>query len=325
MKKIIYFLLLNLLVLSLVGCGTNSEDKVVIYTSFEDYRVDYMKSRLTEEFPDYEIQIEYLPTGNHAAKLISEGLSTDCDITINLEYSYLQQLDNNNLLADLSDYDFDVYLPELVLSNNYLPQERNGGSIILNTDLLKEKGIAEPKSYEDLLKPEYEGLISMPSPKSSGTGYMFLKSLVNTWGEEKAFAYFDQLTKNIIQYTSSGSGPINTVIQGEAAIGLGMTAQAITKINEGYNLKITTFEEGSPYSMYGLAMIKGKESKPKVKEVFDFLVNQFTQENCEKFYPEKIYKDIDFDIVNYPENIKYANMEKDNIEEKENLLAKWNH
>lgn len=325
MKKIIYILFTLLMVVSLTACGKQSEDKIVIYTSFEDYRVEYMNERLKEEFPNYDISVEYMPTGNHAAKLVSEGVDTDCDITINLEYSYLQQLDNKGVLADLSDYNFDLYLPETVISHNFLPQERNGGSIIINSSLLEEKGLEEPKSYEDLLKPEYKNLISMPNPKSSGTGYMFLKSLVNVWGEEKAFEYFDKLSENIIQYTSSGSGPINTIVQGEAAIGLGMTAQAVTKLNEGIDLKIVNFEEGSPYSMYGLALIKGKEENPKVKKVFDFLVNEFTYENCEKFYPEKIFKDVDFEIENYPKNINYADMSNDNIEEKERLLSMWNH
>ena len=86
-------------------------------------------------------------------------------------------------------------------------------------DRLEEKNLAVPTSYADLLKPEYKGLVSMPNPKSSGTGYMFLKSLVNAWGEEEAFAYFDQLAENILQFTSSGSGPVNALVQGEAAIG----------------------------------------------------------------------------------------------------------
>ena len=85
-------------------------------------------------------------------------------------------------------------------------------------------------------------MISMPNPKSSGTGYMFCKALVNEWGEEKALEYFDKLSENILSYTSSGSGPINALIMKEAAIGLGMTPQAVAKINEGQaQLKIKYF------------------------------------------------------------------------------------
>lgn len=305
------------------GCG--SKDDVTIYTSMEDYRVEYLNKRLAEQFPDYNITVEYMSTGNHAAKLLAEGTSTDCDISFDLEYGYMEQLAEAGVLADLSSYDTSVYVPDIVLSKFYLPEVRNGGSIIVNTKTLADKGLAEPTSYADLLKPEYAGLISMPSPKSSGTGYMFLKSLVNAWGEDAAFEYFDQLTPNILQYTSSGSGPLNAVVQGEAAIGLGMTAPAVTQINNDQPLKLITFEEGAPYSMYGTGIIAGKEEDPKVKEVFDFLVNTFNYENCEQFFPEKIYADKDFSVENYPENITYADMSNDTIAEKDRLLSKWKY
>ena len=64
---------------------------------------------------------------------------------------------------------------------------------------------------------------------------MFLKALVNSMGEEEAFAYFDKLSENILQFTSSGSGPVNSLVSGEAVIALGMTPQAVTQINEGVN------------------------------------------------------------------------------------------
>lgn len=308
----------------LTGCGGGKE-KVLIFTSVEDYVVEDLSARLREEFPNYDITVEYLSTGNHAAKLLAEGKATDCDITYDLEYAYLTQLDAQGLLADLSAYDKSIYCQDTVESDNYLVQCRNGGAIVLNTEVLKEKGLAEPTCYEDLLKPEYAGLISMPSPKSSGTGYMFLKSLVNTWGEEEAFAYFDELTPNILQYTSSGSGPVNALLQGEVAIGLGMTAQAVTQINQGAPLKVVFFEEGSPFTLYGQSIVAGKETRACVKEVFDFIVKTYSYELNEKFFPEQLFVDKIYSIENYPENIVYADMSNNTIEEKTRLLDMWKY
>ena len=205
----------------------------------------------------------------------------------------------------------------------YRVDDRVGGAVIVNTDVLAQKGLTKPTCYEDLLKQEYKGLISMPNPKSSGTGYIFLKGLVNAWGEAEAFSYFEKLTPNVLQYTSSGSGPVNALVQGEVAIGLGMTSQAVTQINEGAPLEILFFEEGSPYTIYGQSIVSGREERASVKEVFDFLVNTLTYETVENFYPEKIYKDIDFSMENYPENITYSDMSNNGIEEKERLLEKW--
>ena len=86
----------------------------------------------------------------------------------------MEQLDAEGVFAELSDFDMSNYVADVIQSDNYVAECRVGGCIIINTKVLEEKGLAKPASYEDLLKPEYKGLISMPNPKSSGTGYMFL-------------------------------------------------------------------------------------------------------------------------------------------------------
>ena len=176
-----------------------------------------------------------------------------------------------------------IYRCRMIVSNDFLPQERGSGAIIINTDMLKEMNLDEPKSYADLLKPEYRGLVVMPDPKESSTGYMFYKSLVNAWGVKKTLAYFDRLTDNILQYTESGSGPLKAVAKGKAAIGLGTTATAAAEINEGTPLKIVYFREGAPFTVYGQAIIKGKEKSKAVRDVFNYLVNTFNYDNCEKY------------------------------------------
>jgi iron(III) transport system substrate-binding protein len=229
-------------------------------------------------------------------------------------------------LADLSAWDQSIYADDCkVASNKYLAQNRNGGAIIVNPDVLAAKGLPEPTCYADLVKPEYKGLVSMPSPKSSGTGYMFVKSLVNAWGEDQAFDYFDQLAENILQFTSSGSGPVNALVQGEAAIGLGMTSQAVTKINEGANLKILYFEEGSPFSLYGFAIPEGKQNRKAVIDVFNFFYTDLVYEDKELYFPEKIYKDVDFEVKNFPTGITYADMSGNTTEEKMRLLEDWEY
>lgn len=324
-KKIIVLVFcMCLLMTMLSGCGS-SKERILIYSAAEDYRIEYMQQRLNEEFPEYDITIEYMSTGNMAAKLLSEGTQTECDIVHDMEYGYMAQLDEEGTFADLSSYDTSIYVDDMVLSSNYLPEIRVGGAIIVNSEVLAEKGLEVPTCYEDLLKPEYKGLISMPNPKSSGTGYIFLKGLVNAWGEDAAFEYFEKLTPNVLQYTSSGSGPVNALVQGEVAIGLGMTSQAVTQINEGAPLEIIFFEEGSPYTIYGQSIIAGKDNRACVKEVFDFMVNTFNYENVEKYFPEKIYTDIDYVVENYPENIIYSDMSNNGIEEKERLLEKWTY
>ena len=80
-----------------------SDNRVVIYSGAEEYRNEYFLKRLNEEFPEYDISIEYMPTGNLAAKLAAEGTDTDMDIFYDLDFSYAGLVEQ--YLADVSEYD----------------------------------------------------------------------------------------------------------------------------------------------------------------------------------------------------------------------------
>lgn len=300
----------------------NKKPSVLIWSGAEEYRNAAFQTALNAQFPDYDIYIEYMSTGDMAAKVVAEGANTEADIVFDLEAGNVPKV--APFLADLSGYDSSIFTDDMIIpGNKVLPETRNGGCIAINTVLLAQKGLAVPTSYEDLLKPEYKGLISMPNPHSSGTGYMFLKSLVNSWGEDQAFAYFAQLKNNILAFTSSGSGPVNALVQGEAAIGLAMTAQTVTEINKGAPLQILFFKEGSPFSLYNYGIVAGKDARPEVKAVFDYFYTTLVAEDKAAFFPEKIYKDKDFTITNYPTNIPYADMSNNTAEVKAALTARW--
>ena len=324
MKKNILLSIAICLCILLSACGKDGNRIVVIYTSAEEYRNEAMQTDLDAKFPNYTIRIEYYSTGDLFNKLMTEGIDTECDIIGEMEYANLDRI--IDLLADLSSYDTSVYSADMIPENpRYLPWYRNGGCIAINRIVLSERGLPVPENYTDLLNPVYRGLISMPNPLSSGTGYMFLKSLANTWGEEEAFNYFNALSRNVLSFTSSGSGPVNALKEREAAIGFAMTAQTVSAINDGFPLRIHFFEEGSPFSLYGIGVIKGKETRREVSAVFDYIVNVWTEKDKLLFCPERIFNDREFTLPNYPISIRYADMSNNTSEEKEKLLERWMH
>ena len=322
-KWIALLLVAALCAACLAGCGgAGSENTVVIYSSDEDYINEYLLGRLKEKFPDYDITIEYLSTGKSAARLKAEGTDSPCDIVWGLEVGYMDEL--SDTLADISSYDNAHYVEDMKLGDGkYLVAHRYSGCIVVNKDQLAQKNLPVPTSYEDLLKPAYKNLVAMPNPKSSGTGYIYLKSLVNAWGEQKAFDYFEKLSTNVLQFTASGSGPINSLVQGEIAIAMGMTSQAVIEINKGQPFEILFFDEGAPFTACGYGIVEGKQNKAAVKDVFDFFYSDLVKEEKEKFLPEQIFADQVNTIENYPTNIKYADMNTNTSAEKERLLSKW--
>ena len=166
MKKRLALLLALIICLGMLS-GCSAKPKIIIYSSAEDYRNDFARQQLNERFPEYEIDLVDMDTGTLAAKLAVEGTDIEADMIMELESTYMAKYSDS--LAVLDDVDFDIYVDNLVPNNHkYVPWARLSGAIVIDPTALEEKGVPVPTCYEDLLKPEYEGLISMPNPKSSG-------------------------------------------------------------------------------------------------------------------------------------------------------------
>ena len=58
-----------------------------------------------------------------------------------------------------------------------------------NTDWFARTGTPMPTCWDDLLSPALAGQIVMATPKSSGTSYTTLATLVQMRGEDKAWEY----------------------------------------------------------------------------------------------------------------------------------------
>lgn len=320
MKKKIFVLMMTMILL-LTGCS-NNKDKVVIYTSMEEERNQVLKEMIKKEFPDINIVVQYMATGNSAAKIKNEGSKVEADIVLDLETAHMVDVQNN--FADLSYFDDSIYLDGVNTADNYLTWVKYTMNLIVDNKYLKEHNLSAPKTYEDLLKPEYKDLIAMPDPKTSGTGYAFFLNAVNVMGEKEAIEYFKKLKDNVREFTTSGSGPTNLLKQGEIAIAMGMTAQGVEAINDGYDFSIVELETGSPYNTTSCGIIKGHEEKANVKEVFEWLINDYGKFDKENYMPDIILKNQDNKMANYPENLKDANMDGiDSVSRKEELTKKW--
>lgn len=320
-------LLLAVTLLFVVLAQRGGEETIVICASSEQYRNDALQEQLSEKFPQYNIIVMYMSTGKAAAKVFAEGTGTEIDMLVGLETGYMNKIKEN--LADISGLSRIPYMTGVTPEDNgnlWVTWERQAGAIIVNREILDKYGLEAPRTYEDLLKPEYKGLVAMPDPKSSGTGYFFYKNWVNLWGEEKALAYVDQLYGNLKQFTESGSGPIKLLRQGEVAVGLALTFQAVSEINDHQPFAIIYPPEGSPYSLTGTAIIDGHQNKAGVREVYDFVINEFLVYDKEQFSPEILYEGQTIALENYPQDIQYADMTGiQETQEKERLLALWKY
>ena len=243
--RIPFFSLLLCIALVLTGCSdknvkarkTSVKDLVIIYTAAEEERIAYLQDELNKRFPDTVISIRAFGTGQLLSRLMAEGKNINCDIFYDLEVVNAEIILNSypHLFVDLSDYDFGIYDPSVAAyterHHRYAVNGKTAGAFLVNTRMLEEKGLSIPHTYEDMLNPEYRSLISIPSPKSSGTGYSFYNGMITILGEEDGLNYFEELQPNIKEYAATGSAPAKSVVNEDVAIAYGLLWQCVNYAN----------------------------------------------------------------------------------------------
>ncbi len=147
-------------------------------------------------------------------------------------------------------------------------------TFVTNLDRAKELGFEAPKSWADLLKPEYKGYIRMANPNSSGTAYNVLTTMLDIFGtEDKMLDYMKELDKNIDQYTKSGSAPGKSVATGEIPIAIGYAHDQVKLKAAGSPIVITAPSEGTGYELASMSLVKGGKDTVNAKKLYDWILS----------------------------------------------------
>lgn len=147
----------------------------------------------------------------------------------------------------------------------------------VRTDILTDRGADVPTSWQDLLKPEYEGLIQMPSPQSSGTAYNIVLTLREIMGEEGAFAYMKELNANVQTYTQSGTAPSGALGVGETAVAIQFSPGFLKLIDEGFPVEIVFPTEGVGYEVAAMSILQGAAHLDAAKQLVDWMTSEAGQ------------------------------------------------
>ncbi|MDM0000877.1 ABC transporter substrate-binding protein [Variovorax sp. J22P240] len=146
-----------------------------------------------------------------------------------------------------------------------------------NTELVQKKKLPVPRSWADLLKPEYKGDIQVANPASSGTAYTMIATLVQLMGEDKAFEYLKGLHRNVGQYTRSGTGPIKAVARGETAVSISFVHDAPQEKMQGFPVETTTPSEGTGAEIGSMSIVKGARNLEQAKKFYEWALTPQAQ------------------------------------------------
>ena len=147
-----------------------------------------------------------------------------------------------------------------------------------NTELVAKKKLDVPKSWADLLKPEYKGEIQVANPASSGTAYTMIATLVQLMGEDKAFDYLKALHRNVSTYTRSGTGPIKAVARGETAVSISFVHDGPGEKQQGFPVATITPSEGTGAEIGSMSIVKGARNLEQAKKFYEWALTPGAQQ-----------------------------------------------
>ena len=301
MKQIIAMLLAVVMVLGLYACASNktpvtttpetqqnttpatkesdyfadleaaakAEGELVIYGSCEDPYIAAAANAFAEKY-GITTSWQRLTGGEVQAKVEEENGNPSADVwfggtsdpqAVCAAQGLLMQYDAKNAVNLLSDMyrDADGYWYGIYTGIM---------GFFYNTEILEEKGLEAPKDWDDLIKPEYKGLIWFSNPNTASTSKLFLNATVQMWGQEKAEEYWQALDANIEQYTKSGGGPSKNVGPGECAIGIGFLHDAVYQVVNGYdNIGMTIPASGTAAEVGAVSIFEGAKH-PNAAKLF---------------------------------------------------------
>jgi len=147
----------------------------------------------------------------------------------------------------------------------------------VNGRLLREKNLPEPKTWEEMADPKYKGLIAYPNPNTSGTGYTMVATMVQVYGETKAFDVLKRMHKNVAEYTRAGAAPGVLAGRGEVAVGVTFVHDAVLQILSGFPVTYGSARDGTGYEIGGLSLIKNAPNRTNGIAFIDWALSPAAQ------------------------------------------------
>lgn len=147
-----------------------------------------------------------------------------------------------------------------------------------NKELLAKKKVAEPRTWADLLKPEFKGEVQMANPASSGTAYTMIATLVQLMGEEKAFEYMKALHRNIGAYTRSGTAPVKAAARGETAVSISFVHDVTTEAVAGFPVGSAYPAEGTGAEIGSMSIVKNSPNPEAARQFYEWALTPGAQQ-----------------------------------------------
>jgi len=264
-----------------------AQEKVTVYTSLEtDETVKYLEVA-RKDLPGLQIDIIRLSTGELGARMVAEKDNPQADCIWGWAVTNMEQFIPKGMLDPYKAKGVEKLDKRFAHSKDlYAGIDMYIAAFCVNKKVLEEKGLPMPKGWNDLLNPKFKGLIAMPNPAASGTGFLQVASLLQMYGakegKEDGWEFLKKLDKNMGEYIKSGSRPAKNTAQGEFAVGCSFDFVVGELKKQGFPVEFVFPVEGAGYEVEANALLKGAKNPKAARKFLDWAIS----ENAMKAYSQ---------------------------------------
>lgn len=295
------------------GSGDRGTLTVATYESFLDAPSTSPGEWVTEEFekrnPDATIEWTTPDNGlNYYIERASQGVEIDADVYLGLTVDDLIRVDRNvegSLFGGLTAGDLDnggAIREELRFDPKGRVLPFDTGYISLVYD---EGVVDEPRTFDSLLDPAYEGTLLAQNAQSSAPGRAFLLWSIQTVGESAYLDYWRDLLDNDVQILGSWEDTYTAYLEEERPMIVSYSTDQVYANRDGLDMdrhRIAFLNEQGYANPEGVGVFETTGKRPLAERFVDFLLSPAAQgaiatNNVQ--FPATTHADLDEEFERY--------------------------
>src|SRR5438309_7171129 len=253
-----------------------AEDKLVIYTAYEENELKTFWEQFTKDLPDLAAKASYNrgSTGPSIARLEAEKANPQADVVWGVFNDYMTGAASKGLLEPYAAREASAIPARFKHPDNMW----QGVTLLTVAFAVNQKKMAElklppPRSWADLIDPKYKGHVVMSNPSTSGTAYLLLASHAARLGEDRMWQYYETLDRNLSQVTKSGGAPGRMAASGETPIGIALAYEVEVAKTQGAPIDVIYPTDGVAWTFEGNALVRGAKNPANARRFLDWAVS----------------------------------------------------
>ena len=210
MKRILKITLVLTLLIT-AGCGLlergteqaaetrSAEEQTLTVMTHDSFQASQSVIDQFEE--EHQVTVQFLEAGDTGTAVNKAILSRDnplADVFYGVDNTFLSRALEEDIFLPYRSPLLDQVDEQFQLDDQHRVTPIDFGDVCLNYEkaYFQERELEPPASLEDLVEPEYKGLLTVENPATSSPGLAFLLATIGHFGEDGYLDYWQQLVAN---------------------------------------------------------------------------------------------------------------------------------